>query len=264
MSDIFKTNAIRAEKDLVRIMSSNILAVNSDEETLVPKKIRHTSLCAHYLTYSPDLLGLQEVQVDTKELIVSLLSDVYTMVDVDTDGKKNYTPLFYKAAVFDLLESKFFPFFERGLWHYEWALYRRKSDSKRLIHMNLHYHYSATEARLPEAKLVNEEIKRLEALYPDAPIFVTGDYNCETFTPEFCAMVEGIDMKSGMHLTDDNYGYEVGWHHPDTTDYVGEGAIDHICVTYKKAKVVRHRKLRSELLTYSTDHDPVFIDVELL
>ena len=259
-----KTQPINAEKGLIRIMSSNILAVQSDSDTVIPKKIRATSMCAHYLTYQPDLLGLQEVQSDTKELMVSLLSDVYTMVDVDTAGKINYTPIFYKTEAFELLDSKFFSFFERGLWHYVWALYRRKSDGRRVIHMNLHYHYSATEARLPEAKIVNAELKRLCELYPDAAIFVTGDYNCETFTPEFKAMLEGLPMETGMKLTDDNDGYEVGWHHPDTTEYVGEGAIDHVCVTYEKAKVIRHRKLRSELLTYSADHDPVYIDVELI
>ena len=259
-----KKQPINAEKDLVRIMSSNILAVQSDSDTIIPKKIRATSMCAHYLAYSPDLLGLQEVQVDVKEQMVSLLSDVYTMVNADTGGKKNYTPIFYKTAAFELLDSKYFSFFERGLWHYVWALYRRKSDGKRLIHMNLHYHFSATEARLPEAKLVNAELKRLEEIYPDAAIFVTGDYNCETFTPEFKAMLDGLEMETGMHLTDDNDGFEVGWHHPDTTEYVGPGAIDHVCVTYKKAKVIRHRKIRSELLTYSTDHDPVYIDAELI
>ena len=259
-----KTQPINAEKDLIRIMSSNILAVQSDSETIIPKRIRATSLCAHYLTYQPDLLGLQEVQADTKELMCSLLSDLYTMVNADTDGQKNYTPIFYKTDKFELLDSKFHSFIKKGLWHYVWALYRRKSDGKRVIHMNLHYHYSATEARLPEAKIVNAELKRLCEVYPDAAIFVTGDYNCETFTPEFAAMLEGLPMDTAMRLTEDNDGFEVGWHHPDTTEYVGEGAIDHICVTYEKADVVRHRKIRSELLTYSTDHDPVYIDVRLV
>jgi len=257
------TQSIRAEQGLVRVMSSNILAVGSDAETIIPQTVRALSMCAHYLTYAPDLLGIQEMQAHMKEQFVSLLSPLYTMVEMDTQGKKNYTPIFYKTEVFDLLESKYVSFFERGMWHYEWALYKRKCDGKRVIHMNLHYHYSATDARLPEAKLVNAELKRLEAVYPDAAIFVTGDYNCETFTPEYQAMVEGLEIKSGMLLTEDNDGIEVGWHHPDTTDYEGPGAIDHICVTYKKARVVRHRKLKSQLLTYSTDHDPVYIDAEL-
>ena len=77
-------------------------------------------------------------------------------------------------------------------------------------------------------------------------------------------MIDGLDMNSGMYLTDDNDGYETTWHHPDTRNYEGEGAIDHICVSYKKAKVVRHRKLKSELLRFSTDHDPVFIDILLV
>ena len=259
-----KTQPINAEKNLVRVMSSNTLALASDKDTTIPKKIRMTSLCAHYLTYQPDLLGLQEVQVDVKEHIVSLLSDVYTMVNVDTGGRKNCTPMFYKTEALELLHSKYFTFLEGGVWHCEWALYRRKSDSKRLIHMNLHYHYNSIDERLPEAKLVNAELKELERLYPDAAIFVTGDYNCETFTPEFEAMLDGLEMNSGMLLTDDNDGIEVGWHHPDTTDYAGPGAIDHIAVTYKKAKVVRHRKIKSELLTYSTDHDPIYIDAELI
>ena len=258
------TKAIRAESACVRVLSSNVLAVQSDNETLIPKRYRAKALCAHYIAYAPDLIGLQEVQPDSMPIFTEELKGIYTAVAVDTNGEKNFTPLFYKTADFDLLASKYETFIKKGMWHYEWALYQRKRDGKRVIHMNLHYHFSATEQRLPEARLVNAELKRLMALYPDAAIFVTGDYNCETFTPEFEAMVEGIAMRSGMHLTEDNDGYEVGWHHPDTADYVGPGAIDHVCVTYERARVLRHRKLKSELLQYTTDHDPVFVDAELL
>ena len=258
------TNAIRAEKGLVRVMSSNILAVRSDDETLIPLKFRNKAMCAHYLAYQPDFIGIQEVRAPSMPIFVEELADVYSRLEVDTNGNRDHVPIFYKKDEYEVLESKFVSFFEKGMWHYEWGLFKRKSDSKRLIHMNLHYHYSATDARLPEAILVNAELKRLEEVYPDAAIFVTGDYNCEIFTPEFKAMIDGLDMNSAMLLTDDNDGYEVGWHHPDTPDYVGEGAIDHVCVTFKKARVVRHRKLKSELLRFSTDHDPIFIDAELL
>ncbi len=215
----------------------------------------------------PDLLGLQEVQADTMKIITEELSEVYAPVPVENEGRANYTPLFYKKDAFRLLSSRFVSFFPDdfdGLWDYEWALYERKEDGHRLIHMNLHYHFSTSEERTREARLVNAEIGRLMALYPDAPIFVTGDYNSTTLTPEFAATVEGLALNSGMLLTRDNDGHGSGYHHPDTGNYAGEGAIDHVCVTYERARVVRHRRLRSELLQYTTDHDPIFIDVRLL
>ena len=260
------TNCIRAEAGLVRVMSSNTLAWPPGKSSLIPTPDRARALCAHYIAYQPDLLGLQEVQADTMEIITKALSELYAPVPVDTEGRANYTPLFYKKDAFTLLDSRFVSFFPNdpgSLWDYEWALYERKSDGRRMIHMNLHYHFSTSEERAREARLVNAEIRRLLSLYPDAPIFVTGDYNSETFTPEFAAMIEDLPVNSGMLLCEDNDGYEVGWHHPDTGNYDGAGAIDHVSVSYERARVVRHRRLRSELLRYTTDHDPIFVDVDL-
>lgn len=261
------TNCIRAEAGLVRVMSSNTLAWPAGKSSLIPTHRRARALCAHYLAYMPDLLGLQEVQADTMKIITEELSEVYAPVPVENEGRANYTPLFYKKDAFRLLSSRFVSFFLEdfdSLWDYEWALYERKEDGHRLIHMNLHYHFSTSEEREREARLVNAEIRRLGEEYPDAPVFVTGDYNSETFTPEFAAMIKDLPMNSGMLLCEDNDGYDVGWHLPDTGDYRGEGAIDHVCVTHRLARVVRHRRLRSELLRYTTDHDPIFIDAELL
>ena len=129
--------------------------------------------------------------------------------------------------------------------------------------MNLHFYFSTSEIRVEEAKLVNAEIKELLKKYPSVPIFLTGDYNSTIETPEYAALTEGIKFKSGMLLTDDNDGYMSGYHQPDDPVYETTGAIDHICVTYDKAKVIRHRKLSSDLLILSTDHDPIFIDVEI-
>ena len=248
----------------VRVMTSNILAVGPGFETKMTQEERTISLCEHYLAYLPDFIGLQEMQLHMQPVIEEKLNGVYKLLEMETNGLKNCTPLLYREDKYEPIESKYTSFFEGGLWNYVWAVYRRKSDSKKIAHMNLHYYFTDSELRTEEARLVNAELKMIESKYPDAAIFVTGDYNSTIDTPEHAAMLEGLQMKSGMLLTDDNDGYETTWHQPDTPNYEGDGAIDHICVTYNKVKVLKHRKLKSELLMYSTDHDIVFIDTEIL
>ncbi len=263
--DSFSHRNLEKEGRLVRIMSSNILYTL--DETAEETEKRMEILGGYYLKFLPDFLGLQEVSLLSRSLLIDHISEKYAYTQV-TDGVKNYTPLVYRKDLYDVLRCEYLKFEGHGgsMWSYQWALYRFKAEpQKRIIHMNLHYHFASTETRLQDADTVNKELKALMEEYPAVPIFVTGDYNSGVSTPEFKAMCRGIKMNSGMLLTDYNDGYKSWWHHPGEYEPAEDTEeIDHIVVTEERAKVVIHRKIKDRFIcAEGSDHCPVYIDVEI-
>ena len=85
-----------------------------------------------------------------------------------------------------MLESRFHPSANGGLWGYHWALYRSKDNpAQRYIHMNLHFFYNNNEDQLPEIRETHHELVHLRRMYPKVPIFVTGDFNAQPGTVTF-------------------------------------------------------------------------------
>ena len=250
----------------IRVMSSNVLMPDPMGGEDLPLAVRAQVLSEYYSLYRPDFIGLQEANTDFKNYIMSDLGSLYSMVESKEVTTKNYTPLLYRSDLYEVIDSKFHQFAVDGCWSYEWALYTSKTDSTvRILHMNLHYHYQSTESRMPGVTEVNLELKRLKTLYPDAVVFVTGDYNCYTTSPEFNAMMSGLDMQSGMLLTEDSDGDRLGHHTlgsvaSDLTSH----AIDHVSVNPNQVKVIKHRMIFDELVAYATDHCPIFIDVTII
>ena len=260
---------VKKDGSLVRVMSSNVL--NANDPTSKSFKIDYTErikiLSEYYLAFEPDFIGLQEVSSKMTDVFVENLEKKYAFAEAVPDGHHNFTPLFYLKDKYDLLKTKHVNFMEHkeGCWSYQMALYGFKSEpDKKIIHINLHYHFLSSETRLPNAMLVNREIRELRKDYPDAPIFVSGDYNCNVSSPEYRVTVGGTGLASAMLLTDDNYGYKSWYHNIGRTEEAQDlDEIDHICVTEELLKVVRHRKIRDTLICDASDHCPIFIDVAI-
>lgn len=252
----------KPENGFCRVMSSNVL--NSNDPASMGWRIPYTAraeiLARIYLSVAPDLLGLQEADVAMKLELGALLQDIYAFPP--QKAEKNYTPLLYKKSRFACLDGGFCSF--GGCWGYEWAVYRdRIREGERVIHVNLHYHYASFETRAPQAEAVNRKLKELRAAYPNVPIFVTGDYNCNRDSAEFRVMSRDLPLESGMLLTSDNDGYSSGWHRlGETVPRDDDGAIDHISVMRDTVTVKAHRQLRSAEAAEATDHFPIWLDTE--
>ena len=260
---------MKKEDSLIRVMSSNVL--NSNDPSSKSFKISYAErakiLCEYYLAFEPDFIGLQEVSGAMIKEFCENLTEKYSFAAVTPDGHHNFTPVLYLKDKYDLLFSEHVNFMENkdGCWSYQVALYSTKSaPQNKIIHINLHYHFLSTDTRLPNAKLVNKEIKELREKYPDVPIFVSGDYNCSVSSPEYKAMIEGTGMNSAMLLTDSHYGFKSWYHNIGELDEAkDQDEIDHICVIEESVKVVRHRKIRDMLICDASDHCPIFIDATI-
>ena len=181
LQEYFKSNElgnVKKENDsYVRVMSSNVLTSadgKQQEPDALPFEKRLDILCAMYLAYKPDFLGLQEVDLLMEPEILERLDSVYAMVPAKmgdyvyhrVDHQQNFTPLFYNKHKFELVDSRFHFFNVKGLWDYQWALYAsKKRPGKKYIHMNLHFYYQADERQLPGIEDTHYELMHLRRMY---------------------------------------------------------------------------------------------------
>ena len=267
----------KADPTLLRVMTANVLFSNAEKSVAYELDYRDRAhiLSSAFLYFRPDVIGLQEVTPDMKAVLTEFFGDTYAFVETPTGEKlkadgwqsyRNYTPLVYDRSRFEVLDSRFHAFEHRSCWSYHWAMYASLTEpTQRFIHMNLHYYYEMNDKQLDGVEDVHRELVHLRRHFPRMPIFVTGDYNCFHTHKNYAAMVEGLDMQTGMLLAHDREADDTNyWCHDlgTTVMQVCGTAIDHITVTTDLVDVRLHRVLHDELICRSSDHCPRFLDVK--
>ena len=249
-------------EESTRIMSNNVLHLSYKQKYISEDRLKIQA--AYYDHFSPDSIGLQEFHRDLAEPLLELLGGKYAFaLPVPPPGKRNYTPVLYRKDRLEVLKTQYLSFLgeDHGLWSYNLVLYQRKSDLKKLIHINLHYHYETK--RIPDqAKKVNELIKSCKTLYPDALICVTGDHNSEADSPEFLEMTRDTDLKSACLLTDDPSQRGNTWHTPDLYQNNADGEIDHAVIDTELCSLVSYRRIQDPFIAMATDHYPIYVDIK--
>ena len=136
-----------------------------------------------------DTAGLQEVVFDQLQDLIYLLPD-YNWIGVGRGDGKNegeYSPIFYKKSIFDLLDSGTFWLSEtpdvpgsKG-WDalcvriVTWAKFKRIKDGSTFFHFNTHFDHFGKKAVRQSAYLL---LNKIEDIAENFPVVVTGDFNC--------------------------------------------------------------------------------------
>lgn len=163
----------------------------------------------HIASYSPDIIGFQEVVPAWKTNFDSWLS-AYSSEFVWRDTANNEAaPLYWKTSKFTCLEQGSFWLSETpDEMSIGWtaACYRTCSYAA-LVHkdtgilvlaFNTHLDHKSSEARTKGARLIVSRMKKMEQKYRELgygnniAMFCTGDYNCGTSTAAYEAMLEGF------------------------------------------------------------------------
>lgn len=259
----------------IRIMSSNVLfscAEKSVNYNFAWQK-RTMVLSGCYLYFRPDFLGLQEADANMTVAIEQQIRHVYGKADPVIPDLKNFyscytwnhTPIYYDESRWRLKFCKW-DAIDDAAWSYTWGYYQSlENPAKEVIHINFHPTPWGGERLENNMRKVNEELRRLCAAYPNVPVFVTGDYNCQREWSQFDVLIDGLNMESGCLLAkegDDCLQY--------THSKLGEwptlkdgNTIDHICVTKDLVTVNLYRALYDEMLIKASDHSPIFIDASI-
>lgn len=241
-----------------------------------------------YRQYMPDVIGLQEVNVDRvrtakPESIFAMLKDTYTEVPVNAinPSKNSYVPILYRADKLELVDSG---------WHLyadgagdqsksvAWAVFRDKTSGKSFGMANTHFYWTGDAkgqaARLIDAKEIIEVVADAQTKHA-VPFIIGGDLNCR-MSAEPQIMLTKAGWKNAWRSATGYRSNSNGHHSYPTLDeatglYSGaplpsgdySTAIDHIYMVGEGAEIRQFETILHTFAIDSSDHCPIFVDVKL-
>ncbi len=244
----------KSSADLVRIMSFNVL-VETYDILAVSAKNRPYIHTDCVLAYMPDAVGFQETSSFIRGIFENELSAYYDMVEVVDGTSKDYIyyPIFYRKDLYRVVDSSYRSYDNNGadMWGYVWALLESKTDpSRQFVIVNTHFPIQDDRGQ-DDWAVCNAELKRIQRLYPEIPMFLTGDFNATLGSSRHEAVYGGLTnaLDGSERLTQD-----AG---------TGSASVDMVLVTRDLVTVDRYRVLRYDVVQHSSDHAPVFADIDI-
>ena len=265
----------------IRVMTANILAQTSTSisEGFPISESRSEIFAKILVDYTPDFIGVQEADANyasTMAYYFDIIKETYGMEYSSTATTLNGTPvanyIIYRSDKYKMdyqkAELPSYANTSSSLYHsvLSSAMFTSKTDSSLKIGiLSAHWHWEAESAVVGVAKQkvdadqMAAEYKALQAKYPTAKIFCTGDFNSHRFKNqyfnEFLANVNGaiastIAQNNGV-LT------------PSFQHYTPKQYIDHIISTSGTFDVLKHAGTNNHS-NKLTDHQPVYADIKFI
>lgn len=260
----------------MRVMTHNVLGSGLKERADIIVKA--------YLTFLPDVIGLQECNADGHNNIVNKLSEYYGCATGNIPGKsaKCYTPILYLKSKYKVVESgnKFFEkrYTKTNTKTMAWAVLEEIDTGKRFIVINSHFAIivdsynlapmtNAVEGAQWREDNVREVLAKAEELKTkygaDTPLMVMGDLNSNKKAKSIQMLeeklVNAIDAATVSKTTGTGTSHAVGVAPPS-----GKLPIDHILFDSATVNVYMHRIPSiadyRDILNIS-DHTPVLADI---
>ena len=245
--------------DTIRVMSSNIIcaadanAVEKYDVNGTTYQLRLGVQGRMIMDYLPDFVGMQEMQENSTngipaymhtELLKTVGSEYSFVTYPELSATLYWTPILYRHTVWQIVEQDVLSSatFDNAMHRWQWAVFSRiDNPSEMYILLNLHYPTGRYVAeQLAAAALVNEQIKILKEKYPNAPIFVTGDFNARSNTETFAATFEGTGF---------------------LTANSSASAIDHVVYDPSLVTCLGAKFIENGLIHLTSDHRPFMADV---
>lgn len=230
---------------------------------------RKDTVCQYILDKKMDIIGMQEVLHNQLEDLKAGLPN-YAAIGVGRDDGKEkgeYSPLFYRADKYEVLESNTFWLSQYpdsvGFIGWDgactriatWAKFKDKATGKIFMGVNTHFDHVGTEARRESALLI---IKKIKEIVGDQPAVVTGDFNVNDQSEAYKTITTNeFVLKDAYKMTDQKAGPNYTFH--DFGRYAMEKRekIDFIFVTPQIKVLNTEIAQNPETKTgYLSDHNP--------
>ncbi len=245
----------------LRIMSYNLLA-DTPGYRGSPAYLRSTDVCFMLNTLKPDVIGLQEV---SRNWFYCLNSD--TSYDFISPLKTNFmgtmTIIMYNKDTLLLCEWGEYVFEKTRdgkLRCAVWGVFKEKATEKSFVVMNTHLSLSYNE-KDTSIKQAVEILNLGQKLYTEYnyPVFFTGDFNSGI-------RYSGYDLSSCVYETlctslTDTMKLANQKSHGENLN-ISSHSVDHIFVK-GDTEITQYVILSQPCFEKSSDHYPIFIDIEL-
>lgn len=258
----------------MRIMTANIWGDYFSN----PVNIRLDGILSAVRTYSPDVLGFQEITDSWyKSGLFEKLSDEYRFFGTRLFDNNNFVPLAVKkcfsvsAEGFEYLSDT--PDSSKAV---TWASLTAP-DGKRFAVCNTHFwwmHFGTREHDAIREKNAHQLSCLMEYLHGrfDCPVFAFGDMNSYCTTDVFRVVYPLHNVRELYVLTEnrddisshhgDPIADEKGLYHGSRTNKDHTGSIDHIVALGEGFRVLQYRIVTDQAVLDATDHSPVYADIE--
>jgi len=251
-------------------MSYNIKYANENDGENSWSK-RKDFLANQLKFYHPQIFGVQEAVKSQIDFITEELSN-YKSLGVGREGSNQgeFSAIFYDTTKFEVLKSDTFWLSEtpdqisKG-WDADYhrictyALLKDKESEEQFYFFNTHFDHRGKEARTNSARLIIQQIKKINV--ENYPVLLTGDFNLEPETEQIQYIKSYLNdakeataaIKLGPSGTFNGYDFKT----PVTR------RIDYIFHS-EEVKIKTYAVLSdNENGRYASDHLPVFVKVQI-
>lgn len=194
----------------IRILSQNMRAFDDGNgKTIQERSQRFMRMMAEY---QPDLVGTQEytfswqtwLKKHYKKAGGSEETSAYAQVGCSRDGKNStggeWNAILYRKDRFELLDSDTFwlsdtpdvPSVLGGLPDKRictWVKLKDKQTGEIFVYANTHLDHTDDDVRYAQAQVLMEQ---LEGIAADCPLYLTGDFNCGSYSSPYALVTESL------------------------------------------------------------------------
>ncbi|MBL6647877.1 MAG: endonuclease/exonuclease/phosphatase family protein [Flavobacteriaceae bacterium] len=219
---------------------------------------------------NPDFIGLQEVTYNQLTFINDNLKD-YKYLGVGRDDGKNkgeFTPIYYKKSLFDLIKSDTFwlssyPDSVSIGWDASmerictYGLFKFKDSNRKIWIFNTHFDHIGKISRYNSSKLIIEKISKLTS--NEDYVLLTGDFNDLPDSKPIRTIIEHMnDTNALLNPEEDSYKTFNGFKlNPESNN-----RIDYIFQNNFKLISSGHHLIKTDENRWVSDHNPVYANLK--
>lgn len=263
-----------------RVIFNNIYGQDKAEH---PITVRLQMQAELHNEFRPDIIGTQESTPHVGKYITMMSSYGYSSVPAVATNSNgcNYTPLFYRADKFDLIDYGYYLYNDEAKDKSKsvtWGVFKDKASGDVFAVGSTHFYYTSdsfgNSARLKDAAQLSQVVKSIVAKH-NCPVIVGGDLNCNTSSQPFGVLFdEGFKHMHGLAVNkndvcthhaypvfDSNLKLFTGMTMPTR---LNSSSIDH-AIIYNGGNVTTklYRTVTHDYTLLSSDHCPVLVDFDV-
>lgn len=192
----------------IRVMSFNIAnAIDTDDDGENAWAHRAPLNVTTIRRYVPDVIGFQQLDGGNRETYDRELAEYRYVLGPDSDG--SYNAIYWNPDRVDLVDSGGFYLSETPdqsslgwdatyVRAVTWARFRTLSGEDRFLHLNTHYEHIGELARVEGTRLILRKLPELRG--DNIPVILTGDFNCNPWSPSYRVHVDTTFTDTCYHL----------------------------------------------------------------
>lgn len=268
MSEYFVNSPRLAEGADIRIFSFNVLFnTQIKEPTPAERSVALRELLGYF---SPDVIGLQEINADWQEAFRGANNRIYSLVDDKNElGQWNYTPLAYNEKKVRVIEHGTKIYEKAGntkIRIVSWACFEKLDDGKRFVAVNTHWDTKKfVENVIFQAEEMAGMVLELGEKY-GCPVITTGDYNRKEDSEEYKRFIELTGYHEAKYSAKIVERAHSTFHKPEPLGMMPniekKESIDHIFGS-PDAEFLFFTILVDQIVLDNSDHCPIFADIKL-